>query len=182
MESPFQRQTDCHMRVWQDRAWRGHTLSSFGRRALATMIDSFAIHTVLSVVARGVVEDFNRTDWSSSSWLVVNQTNDLAYAAVYTAVALVYFVPVMIRWNGRTLGKAALRIRVVREDERPMDVKTVLIRNVLLAQGVVVNLVFVVAVVDYLWPLRDRQRRALHDLAARTRVVREPAPAPAEAI
>src|SRR4051812_11221382 len=69
--------------------------------------------------------------------------------------------------NGQTLGKQAAGIRVVRDDGAPVTLRTALERDVLY-KGLLGPLTLGL---DYLWPLGDRERRALHDVAAGTHVV-----------
>ena len=73
------------------------------------------------------------------------------------------FTPVMVAWDGRTVGKRVLGIRVVRAVGRPLDAGTVIVRQVL------VQYLLLAAV-----PLFDDPKsRAGHDRIARTRVVRD---------
>ncbi len=89
--------------------------------------------------------------------------------------------------NGETLGKAAMHIRVVRRDGKPVDLVTGLLREGVgkalpLLCGTITLPLSALAVLyialDCLWPLRDREGRALHDRLARTRVVRSDTLAP----
>jgi uncharacterized RDD family membrane protein YckC len=97
-------------------------------------------------------------------------------------VAAAYDLPQMVRWNGRTVGKRALRIRVVRASGGPMTLGVAFVREILcktLTFGLSVVSVFVpgiilLGLVDDLWILGDDENRALHDIVARTRVVRDP--------
>ena len=87
--------------------------------------------------------------------------------------------------NGQTLGSQAARIRVIRNDGNPVDLRTVLIREGI-GKAIIPGLFFGAAtslralavlaglyvLVDYLWPLWERENRALHDLLAGTHVVR----------
>jgi len=82
--------------------------------------------------------------------------------------------------NGQTLGKQGTKIRVVRNDGLPVDPRTVLVREgvgkvlpgVLAALSpVILVLVAIYVLLDYLWPLWERENRALHDLLAHTHVV-----------
>ena len=67
--------------------------------------------------------------------------------------------------NGQTLGKQAAGIRVVRDDGRPITLATAFVRDVLL-KFVVGNVTFGIGwIVDSLWPLGEKENRALHDLA-----------------
>jgi uncharacterized RDD family membrane protein YckC len=83
------------------------------------------------------------------------------------------------RYNGQTLGKQAAGIRVVRDDGRPVTFKTAFVRDVLL-KLVAGNVTFGIGwVVDSMWPLGERENRALHDVAVHTHVVNtRPAPRP----
>jgi uncharacterized RDD family membrane protein YckC len=81
--------------------------------------------------------------------------------------------------NGQTLGKQVMRIRVVRDNGRPFGYVPALVREV--GAKVVIDALVslalpvlsgVFSVVDGLWPLRDRERRALHDMICSTHVVR----------
>jgi uncharacterized RDD family membrane protein YckC len=78
--------------------------------------------------------------------------------------------------NGQTLGKQALGIRVVRLGGDPSTFGSAVMREAaikgLLFGGVGGLLFAIPTVLDFLWPLWDRDRRALHDMLANTRVVR----------
>jgi uncharacterized RDD family membrane protein YckC len=110
----------------------------------------------------------------------------LVGVVLFLALSLLYAPLLMAHTNGQTVGKLALRIRVIRTDGRPMDVAWSALREVgvkgvgtALANSVTFGLA---QVADYLWPLWDEENRALHDMVCRTRVVRAgartPPPAP----
>jgi uncharacterized RDD family membrane protein YckC len=84
-------------------------------------------------------------------------------------VALVFYAPVMLAVrDGRTWGKQAADIRVVRMDGTAPGFGAAFGRELLkLIFGVTGILWFI----DALWPLWQSESRALHDLAAGTRVV-----------
>lgn len=77
--------------------------------------------------------------------------------------------------NGQTLGKQAVGIRVVRMSGDSQTFWSAVLREVaiksLLFAGVGGFLMGIPTLLDYLWPLWDDQRRALHDMLAGTRVV-----------
>lgn len=84
-------------------------------------------------------------------------------------VALVY-APLLLATNeGRTLGKQALSIRVVTDEGRAPGWGTAVLREVVL-KGIF-GVIGIVLLIDVLVPLFDRRNRALHDMAAHTRVV-----------
>jgi uncharacterized RDD family membrane protein YckC len=111
-------------------------------------------------------------------------------AAVWLISAFVacsaYFCLTMCRsgeHNGQTYGKQAMDIRVVRDDGRPVGFGLTFAREVgvkfVLGKLVTLGLF---TIVDSLWPLGERENRALHDLFVKTHVVstkptRQPAPA-----
>jgi uncharacterized RDD family membrane protein YckC len=90
-------------------------------------------------------------------------------------VALLYAPAMMARTNGKTLGRMATGIRVVRANGRPIDFGFAVVREVLVktllfgflgsATGGLANLI------DVLWPLWDEENRALHDFIVDTRTV-----------
>jgi uncharacterized RDD family membrane protein YckC len=85
------------------------------------------------------------------------------------AVTLLY-APLMLATNeGRTVGKQALSIRVVRADASPPDWRTAIMREVVV-KGIF-GFIGIALVIDVLVPLFDRHQRALHDMACSTRVV-----------
>jgi uncharacterized RDD family membrane protein YckC len=101
----------------------------------------------------------------------------LLLGLVAVAIAALLYAPlVMARTNGQTLGKMAVRIRVIRTSGEPMDFGWSALREVgVKTFGVTIANTFtfgLAGVVDVLWPLWDDENRALHDYAVQTRVVR----------
>jgi uncharacterized RDD family membrane protein YckC len=101
----------------------------------------------------------------------------LLWIPCVTLVALVYAPVMMARTDGQTLGRMAVGTRVVRVDGVPLDIARATLREVVIKWGLFYTLggiltAGLVPLVDILWPLWDEQRRALHDLLARTRTVR----------
>jgi uncharacterized RDD family membrane protein YckC len=82
--------------------------------------------------------------------------------------------------NGQTWGKQATGIRVVRDDGQPMSVGRALLRQAVGQQLLALATLYLYLIVDYLWPMGDRENQALHDKIASTHVVvTRPAAAPA---
>jgi uncharacterized RDD family membrane protein YckC len=99
----------------------------------------------------------------------------LALGAYVVAAAL--YAPVcMAVLGGRTLGKVLVGLKVVREDGSRCSFGRALAREVLvkgLALGIASAITGGLALLaDAVWPFVDDRRRALHDLAAGTRVVK----------
>lgn len=95
--------------------------------------------------------------------------------SVLPGIALAWF---LLRMDGQTPGKRLLGIRVVREDGLPLDLRTAFRREVL-TKAILLPLLAIVTLflgwlLNYLWPLWDREHRAGHDMIAKTRVVQAP--------
>jgi uncharacterized RDD family membrane protein YckC len=100
----------------------------------------------------------------------------LSFVAI-AIVALLYAPLMMARTNGKTLGRMALGIRVVRANGQPMTFGFAMLREVAvkaLLFGIASSITFGLAsLADVLWPLWDEENRALHDFVVNTRVVRD---------
>ncbi len=147
--------------------------ASWSRRVLASLVDSVCLVALaegLFFVVRG--QSYLGHFRSGHEWLLRLLT--------ISASAALYYGTLMPLTNGQTLGKRLVGIRVVRTDGRPMTVMRALWRQVILlivaidligyiptAGGVLGTGVFLI---DVLNPLRDREKRALHDMLAGTRV------------
>jgi uncharacterized RDD family membrane protein YckC len=165
-----------YQRSRSDRRWDGYVLSGWWRRVGASTVDT----VVLVALSWGLLLLFGfdlSQMWSGQSDTSVFAPPELGVLAAGLVASCIYFVPLMVRWDGRSIGKRALGIRVVRADHTPMSIRTVLVRQTLFQYGVS-TVVGVVGFIDVLWPLWDREKRALHDMVAKTRVVRDRPAAP----
>jgi len=138
------------------------------RRVAAITIDWLLITAIYVPVMAivGVIAYGNFVALVIASWVAL------------LTVAGLYSVLTMIRpgeRNGQTFGKQILDIRVARQDGKPVDAGYALVREVAfkcLLFGVGGALLLgLPALADQLWPLWDRERRALHDILARSWVV-----------
>jgi uncharacterized RDD family membrane protein YckC len=97
----------------------------------------------------------------------------LAYLAIALTVILAffgwwgYFILTEMLWNGQSIGKRRLGLRVVRAGGQPISLAASLVRNLLRVVDLIAFIGVIVMVVD------GRSRR-LGDLAAGTLVIREP--------
>lgn len=142
------------------------TLASWWARAGAALLDGLILLPLFFLgAAAGGVELFDPDDP-----FVDLGADALALQAWSALTFAVYHCVLLLRWEGQTVGKRVCGVRVVRADLSPLDLRTVLIRQGLI-QGVVSSFIALFAIVDYLWPLFDKENRAVHDLAVDTRVV-----------
>ncbi len=146
-------------------------LAGWWSRAGALIIDGLLIETISAAILFVAGFDLAAYYTEDSSLLLAAGGADLIHLIVVAPVAAAYYLPLMLRWDGQTIGKRALRVRVVRADGQRLDGKTVFVRQVLV-QFIVLLLVPPMFLINYLLPLVDRSNRAGHDFAARTRVVR----------
>jgi uncharacterized RDD family membrane protein YckC len=147
-------------------------LSSRTRRFFASMIDG--------VVTVGL---------SKIGLLIFGLTNDeflnnymfdsvsLFLYTVFILVTIIVFeiiVPTYI-WNGQTIGKKILGIKVVKDSEDVVDVKTMTIRSIFYLVGgidlpLIADGIGVIGFIDAIMIFR-KDKKTLHDIIAKTKVV-----------
>lgn len=151
----------------------GSPLAPWWRRALAYTVDSL----LLIGVADGTFAAVEGTSYLGGH----HRGNEpLLWLAIVLLLATLYYAIVMRASDGRTLGKWLLGIRVARTDGKAMSATRATWRQVVLLillpdaatwLGPYVSAIASAALfLDYLWPLWDRENRALHDMFAGTRV------------
>jgi uncharacterized RDD family membrane protein YckC len=180
----------------------GVRLAGWGARAVALLID-VAIQTAVNVVVwvplvlvnlDGIREFGDRLDaWSQETepgTLPLSTYSPLVPLLVEIGVAgllvgALYTIGFW-RWKQATPGKLALGLRVRLRDSPELPWSAILLRyGFTLALGLVGVVPFagyatgMVQLLDYLWPLWDDKRQALHDKVAGTNVItlREPSTA-----
>ncbi|KAB2343988.1 RDD family protein [Actinomadura rudentiformis] len=144
--------------------------ASLGRRLGAGLIDVLLLSVVTSVVSLPLVDWDRVLDPDSEETVTYSAGEGIANLI---AVALVFLYFWFMTWKyGQTLGKKALGIRVVREEDGgTVDNSQALSRAGLYAVLVVICCC-VGGIVDVAWILWDPRRQAMHDKVARTVVVR----------
>jgi uncharacterized RDD family membrane protein YckC len=124
------------------------------RRAVAVLVDSillFVVGYAIAAMAGGTTQEgFHLQGLPFFLWLVIS----LGYYIVMEATL------------GATLGKLAMRLKVVKEDGAPLDWQAAIVRNVL---RLVDALFFYLVAAISVWVSKSRQR--LGDKAAHTLVV-----------
>jgi uncharacterized RDD family membrane protein YckC len=122
--------------------------AGFGKRLLAVILD--AIILSLPAVGLGFAFSFGASGGSGSNILLT-----IIYEALLIAL-----------WNGQTIGKLAMGIRVVTADGQPVPVGLAFARaGMKLVSGAALGL-------GYLWMLWDPNKQTWHDKVAKTYVVR----------
>lgn len=144
-------------------------LAGVGSRLLAALLDALVVIVAFLTVTivGGIVAAYinSQTDITGDA----NEVLLALYLVLLFAGVFGYFAGLELLWNGQTVGKRALGIRVLRDDGSPVDTASVLARTVVrlidfLPVGYLVGLVSMVA---------DGRGRRLGDIVGGTIVVRE---------
>ena len=171
----------------------GVPLAGWWWRVLAAVIDYVLLTTVVTIVAAPVwlpiyeafaayleaVIEAAQAGAAAPPVMDPNQLVPVRAQVILTAVSvglgMLYHVT-FLRWKGATLGKLACRLRVVPVDRGldpgPLSWNAVVIRASVWVLPGISSLLALFTVVDALFPLWHPKRQALHDLAAKTQVVR----------
>jgi uncharacterized RDD family membrane protein YckC len=165
-----------------------YVLAGWGARVVATILDQivilvFAIPLGIGLmVLFGVTTPFHHEPGYDSGgdsdefWALRFFVGMLLFAMAAFVVSLIYPPLWMTATKGKTLGKQATGIRVVRANGQPVGFFFSLAREVGLKWTItwlLGSITFWLApIADGIWPLIDGQRRALHDFAMNSRVVR----------
>lgn len=153
-----------------------YVLAGWWSRVGAHILDSVIVGVGGVLLAIAIMAPFGIGFFAGDDFGWVSLIVGLLIAIVCVSiVALLYAPALMARTNGRTLGRMATGIRVVRANGQPIDFGFAMLREV-----VVKTLLFGIAggltgglanLVDYLWPLWDEENRALHDYVVDTRTI-----------
>lgn len=162
-------------------------LATWGSRLLAYLIDGFIFGFVawLTMLPVGVALGLTVSESAGYFAQVVPLPESIADPTpFYVALAVQAMIPgvalsiALIRMQGQTPGKRSVGIRVVRADGQPLDAQTAFrrelgVKTILL--GLIALLTLLIGwLLNYLWPLWDREHRAGHDALVGTRVVQVP--------
>jgi len=143
-------------------------IAGVGTRLLAALLDAailigvFLVSLFGALFVGGVISGQTRGGDAT-------QVLGALYMLLLAAALFGYFAGLELLWNGQTVGKRALGIRVLRDDGTPVDVASVLARNVMrlvdfLPVGYLIGLISVIV---------DGRGRRLGDIVGGTIVVRE---------
>ena len=152
-----------------------YELAGLGSRFLAVVVDLMAqagILLVLAAVTLTVLPSFVRVAPSKYATALVVAI----VAVVLFLVAIGWFIIFETWWSGRTPGKRALGIRVVRDGGFPLDFGAAVIRNLVR----LVELMLGFYALSAVCALVSQENKRLGDFAAGTIVVRDRADAPVD--
>jgi uncharacterized RDD family membrane protein YckC len=153
-----------------------YVLSGWWRRAGALIVDGLIVGIGGALLLVALTAPFSIGFFASDEVGIVSILVGLLFAVICVAiVALLYAPALMARTNGKTLGRMATGIRVVRAGGEPITFGFAMLREVAvkaLLFGIAGSLTAGLAnLADYLWPLWDEENRALHDFVVNTRTI-----------
>jgi len=155
-----------------------YVLAGWWSRVGAALIDWVIIGVGAVVLLIAITAPFSIGFFASedAGWVSIMVGLFLAVICV-SIMALLYAPALMARTDGKTFGRMAVGIRVVRAKGEPMTFAFAMLREVVvkaLLFGIASSLTGGLAsLADVLWPLWDEENRALHDLIVDTRVVKD---------
>lgn len=153
-------------------------LASIGNRFLAVAIDHAIQYLTIFVVAyafssvSGVTKNFQENGAASFLEEMPKWTMAIMIVALFLIFAG-YFVFFEWLWNGQTPGKRLLKLRVIREDGRPITLWEALARNLLRIFDAVPGFVLPVYSVGLIAIFASGRDQRIGDLFAGTVVIRE---------
>jgi uncharacterized RDD family membrane protein YckC len=155
-----------------------YVLAGWWSRVGAALIDWVIIGVGAVVLLIAITAPFSIGFFASedAGWVSIMVGLFLAVICV-SIMALLYAPALMARTDGKTFGRMAVGIRVVRAKGEPMTFGFAMLREVAvkaLLFGIASSLTGGLAsLADALWPLWDEENRALHDIIVDTRVVKD---------
>ena len=169
------------------------TLATVGKRFGALLIDGILLGVIGGIIGAifgaGFIARFGIGNTPT-----IDKGPFLLLTLLSLALSLGYYI-YFYSTTGQTLGKKALKIKVIRKDRQPLDLRTAAIRTAVLSVSGIVSLLLIAVLydptrlgslstyttfsglaslfqlLDYLWALWDKEKQTLHDKAANTVVV-----------
>jgi uncharacterized RDD family membrane protein YckC len=153
-----------------------YVLAGWWRRVGAFLLDGLIVGIAGIALVAAITAPFSIGFFAGDEFGIVSLFVGFFIAVLcVSVVALIYAPAMMARTNGKTLGRMATGIRVVRADGGAMTFGFAMLREVAvkaLLFGIAGSITFGLAnLADYLWPLWDEENRALHDFLVNTRTV-----------
>jgi len=153
-------------------------LASIGNRFLAVAIDHFIQYFVIFVTAWAFLSLSGIGDFASeqSSSQIFQEMSKWTMALMIVVLSLIfagYFIFFEWLWNGQTPGKRLLKLRVIRDDGRPITLWEALARNLLRIVDAMPLLVLPVYSIGLIIIFMSGRDQRIGDMFAGTVVVRE---------
>ncbi|HEY0429536.1 MAG TPA: RDD family protein [Pyrinomonadaceae bacterium] len=153
-------------------------LASIGNRFLAVAIDHFIQYFTIIVVAWALLSltDSGNPLVDEAGRSIFQDMSKWTLAVLILVVFLIfsgYFILFEWLWNGQTPGKRLLKLRVIREDGRPITLWEALARNLLRIFDAVPGFILPIYSIGLITIFGSRRDQRVGDIFAGTVVVRE---------
>lgn len=153
-------------------------LASIGNRFLAVAIDHFIQYLTIFIVAWAFVSlsGVNQSSVEESAAAIFSEMPKWTIAILIIVLFLIfagYFIVFEWLWNGQTPGKRLLKLRVIREDGRPITLWEAIARNLLRIFDAVPGFILPVYSVGLITIFMSGRDQRVGDVFAGTVVVRE---------
>ena len=152
-------------------------LASIGNRFLAVAIDHLIQYVAIFLVAWAFISISGVGDsFSDSAKSLFNEMPKWTLAIMVIVLFLLfagYFILFEWLWNGQTPGKRLMKLRVIREDGRPITLWEALARNLLRTFDAIPGVFVPVYSVGLITVFMSRRDQRIGDFFAGTVVVRE---------
>lgn len=153
-------------------------LASIGNRFLAVAIDHFIQYAAIILVILGFLSIMGIGFFDGDSGLagVLQEMSKWTIAVLIIIIFLLftgYFVFFEWLWNGQTPGKKLLKLRVIREDGRPITLWEAMARNLLRIFDAVPGLVVPIYSIGLIVIFLSSRDQRIGDIFAGTVVIRE---------
>ena len=153
-------------------------LASIGNRFLAVAIDHFIQYLTIFIVAWIFlsISGFGDIFKDSGAYSIFQEMPKWTIAILIIVLFLIfagYFVFFEWVWNGQTPGKRLMKLRVIREDGRPITFWEALARNLLRIFDMIPGFILPVYSVGLIVIFMSRRDQRIGDMFAGTVVVRE---------
>ena len=161
-----------------ERVQLAFALASIGNRFLAVAVDHFLQYLTIFIAAWAFISlsNFGKSGSTAASLEFFEEMPKWTLACLIIVIFLIfsgYFVLFEWLWNGQTPGKRLLKLRVIREDGRPVTLWEALARNLLRIFDAVPGFVAPVYSVGLISIFLSKRDQRIGDVFAGTVVVRE---------
>ncbi|MEH7453539.1 RDD family protein [Gottfriedia acidiceleris] len=147
-------------------------LASRSSRLLAILVDGFI--SFLFIFAIAIITGMTKFSTFFNPTRVDKFDIGSSLLSIISVIIFYILIPTFV-WKGQTLGKRWLKIAIVKNDDREVDLKTMIIREIFFLLGYLKIPYFslVVGFVAFVDPffIFSSERRTLHDLIAKTKVI-----------
>jgi len=153
-------------------------LASIGNRFLAVSIDHFIQYVSIFLIAWFVlsISGYSTSDVPDTAETLLAEMPKWTLAILIVVLFLIfagYFIVFEWLWNGQTPGKRMLKLRVIREDGRPLTLWEAIARNLLRICDAVPGFILPVYSVGLIVIFLSSRDQRVGDIFAGTVVVRE---------